>query len=98
LYRMLCLKNPYVFYGLQQIDHITFSFINITLDAAKGVAWAKCQELLKSSPWFLEHGTLSKSQDPEWSPNGGIELIYGSLPRHVLGRAVFCSFEDEISF
>lgn len=90
LYRMLCLKNPYVYYGLQQIDHITFSFINITLDAAKGVAWAKCQELLKCSPWFLEHGTLSKSQDPTWSPNGGIELIYGSLPRHVLGRAVFC--------
>lgn len=98
MYRMMCLKNPYVYYGLQQIDHITFSFINITMDAAKGVAWAKCQELLKCSPWFLEHGTLSKSQDPEWQPNGGIELIYGSLPRHIIGRAVFASFEDEISF
>ena len=98
MYRMLCLKDPYVYYGLQRIDHITFSFINITLDAARGVAWAKCQELLKLSPWFLEHGTLSKSNDPQWQPNGGIELVAGSQPRHILGRAVFGSFEDEISF
>ena len=98
MYRMLCLKDPYVHYGLQRIDHITFSFINITLDAARGVAWAKCQELLKLSPWFLEHGTLSKSNDPQWSPNGGIELVAGSMPRHILGRAVFGSFEDEVSF
>lgn len=38
LYRMLCLKDPYKHYGLQPIDLITFSFINITKDAAKGVA------------------------------------------------------------
>ena len=43
LYRMMCLKNPYLHYGLQDIDLITFAFINITLDAAKGVAWDKCQ-------------------------------------------------------
>ena len=101
LYRMLCLKDPYKHYGLQPIDHITFSFINITLDAAKGVAWAKCQELLQTSPWFLENGVINKSTaNPIWSPKpeSGIELIVGSQPRHVLGRAVFASFEDEISF
>jgi hypothetical protein len=38
LYRMMCLKDPYIHFGLQPIDKITFSFINITLDAAKGVA------------------------------------------------------------
>jgi hypothetical protein len=38
LYRMLCLKDPYLFYGLQPIDKITFSMLNITLDTAKGVA------------------------------------------------------------
>lgn len=98
LYRMLCLKDPYKFYGLQPIDLITFSFINITKDAAKGVAWNKCQQLVQMSPWFMEHGTVNKADNPEWQPNGGIELIYGSLPRHIIGRAVFCSFEDEISF
>lgn len=98
LYRMLCLKDPYIHYGLQPIDLITFSFINITMDAAKGVAWNKCQQIVQSSPWFMAHGTVSKGLEPEWQPNGGIELIYGSLPRHIIGRAVFCSFEDEVSF
>jgi hypothetical protein len=37
LYRMLCLKDPYTFFGLQPIDKITFSMLNVTLDAAQGV-------------------------------------------------------------
>lgn len=98
LYRMMCLKDPYVFYGLQPIDKITFSFINITLDAAKGVAWSKCQELVQNSPWFMEHGSLNMSNNPVWSPEGNIELIYGSMNRHIIGRAVFCSMEDEVNF
>ena len=56
LYRMLCLKDPYLHYGLQPIDKITFSLLNITIDAAKGVAWDKMQSLLQSSPWFMDHG------------------------------------------
>ena len=43
LHRMLCLKDPYLYYGLQPIDKITFSFINVTIDAAKGVGWDKIQ-------------------------------------------------------
>lgn len=38
LYRMLCLKDPYGYYGLMPMDKITFSMLNITIDAAKGVA------------------------------------------------------------
>ena len=98
LYSMMCLKDPYLHYGLQSIDKITFSFLNITKEAAKGVAWTKCQELLQMSPWFMERGRVSQSLNPEWQPKENIELLYGSQPRHVIGRAVFCSFEDEISF
>lgn len=98
LYRMLCLKNPYVHYGLQETDLITFAFMNITLDAAKGVAWDKCQQMIQRSPWFMERGTLSKSVNPVWVPPKGIELITGSMPRHIIGRAVFACFLDEISF
>lgn len=101
LYRILCLKDPYVYYGLQPIDKITFAFINITLDDARGVAWSKLQGLVKLSPWFLRNGKLSKSDDPEWSPdseNTHIELICGSLPRHFIGRALKFAFMDEISF
>lgn len=98
LYRMMCLKDPYLHYGLQPIDKITFAFMNITMDAAKGVAWDKCQQLLQSSPWFMERGTVSRSLNPEWSPPKGIELLYGSQSRHIIGRAVFWAFFDEVSF
>ena len=98
LYRMLCLKNPYIYYGLQPIDLITFAVINITMDAAKGVAWSKIQSLIQSSEWFMKRGSITKSEFPEWKPPKGIELIYGSQPRHIIGRAVFWCFEDEISF
>lgn len=89
LYRMLCLKNPYVYYGLQPIDKITFAFMNITLDASKGVAWDKMQQLLQTSEWFMEKGTVTGTVNQEWHPPKGIELIAGSLSRHIIGRAVF---------
>lgn len=98
LYKMLCLKDPYLYYGLQPIDKITFALINITLDASRGVAWDKIQQLIQASPWFLEHGTLKGTSNIEWQPNKNIELIPGSLPRHIIGRAVFSAFMDEVSF
>lgn len=98
LYRMLCLKDPYLHYGLQPIDKITFAFMNITLDASKGVAWDKCQQLLQSSPWFMSKGTLSGTTNITWNPPKGIELIAGSLSRHIIGRALFWAFFDEVSF
>lgn len=98
LYRMLCLKDPYVYYGLQPIDKITFAVMNITLDASKGVAWDKLQQLLQSSDWFLSKGTVRGDINVEWSPSKNIELIAGSLSRHIIGRAVFSAFFDEISF
>ena len=41
LYRLLCLKDPYLYYGLQPIDKITISLMNITIENAKGVALDK---------------------------------------------------------
>ena len=98
LYRMMCLKDPYLHYGLQPIDKITFAFMNITLDASKGVAWDKCQQLLQKSPWFMERGKVTGTTNEVWNPPKGIELIAGSLSRHIIGRAVFWAFFDEISF
>lgn len=98
LYRMLCLKDPYIYYGLQPIDKITFAVMNITLDASKGVAWDKMQQLLQSSEWFLSRGTVRGDINVEWSPSKNIELIAGSLSRHIIGRAVYSAFFDEVSF
>lgn len=99
LYRMLCLKDPYAYYSLQPIDKITFSMLNVTLDAAQGVGWDKMQQLLQSSDWFMSHGVMNASRtNPQWQPPKGIELIFGSSNRHVVGRALFCNFSDEVNF
>ena len=90
LYRMLCLKDPYLYYGLQPIDKITFSLINVTIEAAKGVAWDKLQQLVQSSPWFMSHGKMSGRTDIIWTPDKRIELVVGSSNNAVIGRAVFC--------
>ena len=95
LYRMLCLKDPYLFYGLQPVDLITFAFMNITIDAAEGVAWNKAQQLLQASPWFMSKGTISGTTNPTWKPPKGIELIAGSLQRHIIGRAVFSCLDGD---
>lgn len=50
LYRLLCLKDPYVYYGLQSIDKLTISFMNITLENAKGVALDKLNQFVLQSP------------------------------------------------
>lgn len=95
LYRMLCLKDPYVYYGLQPIDKITFAVMNITLDASKGVAWDKMQQLIQSSEWFLSRGSVRGDINVEWSPSKNIELIAGSLSRHIIGRAVFSCLDGD---
>ena len=99
LYRMLCLKDPYTYYGLQPIDKITFSMLNVTLEAAQGVGWDKMQQLLQSSDWFMARGNLNASRtNPQWQPPKGIELVFGSSNRHVVGRALFSNFSDEVNF
>ena len=95
LYRMLCLKDPYLHYGLMPTDLITFAVMNITMDAAKGVAWDKIQSLIQSSSWFMSHGSVTRSDTPEWKPPKGIELIYGSLSRHIIGRAVYWCLDGD---
>ena len=99
LYRMLCLKDPYAYYGMTPIDKLTFSMLNCTIDAAKGVAWDKAQQMLQISPWFMDHGNLNMSRtNPQWQPPKGIEMIFGSNNNHVIGRALFCNISDEVNF
>ena len=94
LYRLLCLKDPYNFYGMQPIDKITISLINVTEEAAKGVAWDKMQQLIQMSPWFMEHGSVSGRTNIKWEPNKRIELVIGSNNNAIIGRALFANFTD----
>jgi len=49
LYRLLCLKDPYLYYGMQPIDKISISLMNITIENAKGVALDKMNQLILAS-------------------------------------------------
>ena len=98
LHRLLCLKDPYNFYGMQPIDKITISLINVTEEAAKGVAWDKMQQLVQLSPWFMEHGSVSGRSNIVWTPNKRIELVIGSNNNAVVGRALYANFTDEVNF
>lgn len=98
LYRLLCLKNPYTYYGVMESDLITFAVMNTTLDASRGVAWDKLQQLIQTSEWFMTHGKVSGREYSEWRPPDGIELLAGSRVNHIRGKAIFNAFLDEINF
>lgn len=98
LYRLLCLKDPYLYYGLQPIDKITISLMNITLENAKGVALDKMNQMILSSEWFLAHGEMSGTVNLEYRPQKHIELITASSNNQVIGRAIFGNFTDEVNF
>lgn len=98
LYRLLCLRDPYLYYGLQPIDKISISLMNITIENAKGVALDKMNQMLLSSEWFMQHGKMSGISNLEYIPEKHIELITASSNNQVIGRAIFGNFTDEVNF
>jgi len=97
LYRMMCLRDPSVYYGIMSTDTISFAVINITLEASKGVAWDKFQNLIQSSGWFMNHGKMAGINKPEWVPDTQykIDLICGSQPRHFIGKALYWCLDGD---
>lgn len=98
LYRLLCLKDPYLYYGMQPIDKITISLMNITIENAKGVALDKMNQMIMSSNWFMAHGKMKGESNLEFVPDKHIELITASSNNQVIGRAVFANFSDEVNW
>ena len=98
LYRLLCLKDPYLYYGMQPIDKISISLMNITLENAKGVALDKMNQMILASEWFMSHGKMSGTTNLNFTPDKHIELITASSNNQVIGRALFANFTDEVNF
>ena len=96
LYRLLCLRDPYLYYGLQPIDKISISFLNVTIDAALGVGCDKFNQMILSSEWFMSHGEMRGTTNLNYIPNKHIENIAGSSNNQVIGRAIFCLAGDTL--
>lgn len=98
MYRVMCLKDPHVYFNLKPTEQIAFAFMNITETLAYDIGVTKFQNTVQLSPWFMQRGTLSGKKEVIWNPPDYINIIVGSQPRHVIGQAVLCAFFDEISF
>lgn len=100
LYRLMCLRNPQDYFSLKSVTNISVFFFNITQTLAKGVAFKEFNSTLSVSPWFMDHGKMSKSESyPTYIPEGGmIEVTYGSDASHALGKASFVVVFDEVNF
>ena len=98
LYRLLCLRDPYLYYGLQPIDKISISLMNITLENAKGVALDKMNQMLLSSEWFMSHGEMRGETNLNYLPSKHIELIVASSNNQVVGRCLMGNFSDEVNW
>lgn len=90
LYRLLCLKDPYQYYGMQSIDKLSISLMNITLENARGVALDKLNQMILASEWFLAHGEMRGTTNLKYYPEKHIELITASSNNQIIGRALFC--------
>lgn len=108
LYRILCLKNPIEYFHLKATEKIVFAFMNIKLALAEEIATTKFQNTIKSSPWFLAHGTLEGRTKKVWVPrkyvneNGeeqeAIDIKIGSQADDLIGLPIYYAFFDEVSF
>ena len=100
LYKLMCMRDPQLFFGKKDISKFSILFFNVTKELAAGVAFREFNDLLKSSPWFNEHGTFSKSdRNFYYIPEGGrIFIDYGSSGAHALGQQIFASVMDECNF
>lgn len=98
LYKLLCLRNPQQYYGLQGSSEIVFAFFNVNLDLSFGVAYKKFQSILMESPWFLDHGKIYGRQDKNkyYQPDKKIKFRIGSQEGHGLGQDIFCLSGDTI--
>lgn len=96
LYRLMCLRDPQEYFQKKDVSKFSLLFFNVTKDLARGVAYREFNDTLKTSPWFNDRGTFSKSeQNFYYIPDGGkIVIDYGSDASHALGQQVFCVTGD----
>jgi hypothetical protein len=53
MYRVMCLKDPHVYFNLKPTEQIAFAFMNITETLAYDIGVTKFQNTVQLSPWFM---------------------------------------------
>ena len=103
MYKLLCLKNPYEYYGISNsIDKFAFSILAPTLGQGSSVAFAKFLGMINTSPFFKAVKATPKSKSSVSEEGVGIAdfmvVHTGSNMNHLLGKLNFFGVMDEVSF
>lgn len=98
LYRLMCLKNPQLFYNKPIGKPIVFLFFNNNLTLAENVLLKPFIEMLMASPWFMERGTITGREHLKYNSKKNIQLLAGSKSTHAIGMDVFAGLMDEVNF
>lgn len=98
LYRLMCLKNPQLFYNKPVSKPIVFLLFNNNLTLAENVLLKPFVEMLSSSPWFMERGQITGREHIRYKAKKNIDILPGSRSSHAIGMDVFAGLMDEVNF
>jgi len=97
-YRLLCLKNPQLFYNKPMTKPIVILFFNNTKELAEKVLLRPFVEMVMQSPWFMENGKITGREHLNYIPHKNVRFEAGSRSSHALGQDIFAGIIDEINF
>ena len=95
-YKLMCLRNPRQYFGLEGNGPISIAFLNNTIQLSKGVAYDKFMTTISTSPWFLDRGEIRGTVNLRYKPEKNIEFVLGSSSDQIIGRDIFCLTGDTL--
>lgn len=97
IYKLLCLKNPSLYYGLITSEPISIALFNITEELAFDVTFRKFKGYMELSPWFMSRVDYNRTGSWIELPKN-LRILLGSRATHALGNAVIGGIMDEVDF
>lgn len=92
LYKLMLYRDPHRYFGKKAISKFTLGFANLTKELALSVGFREFNDTLKASKWFMDHGTVTRSdRNFYYLPEGdNIEIIPASDGAQLLGKQLWC--------
>ena len=102
LHSMLCLRDPFEYFGLVRAQPITLLFFSLSKDLSQVGLFKGFNELLLHSPWFRERGIMGGGSRHQYLrfPHKNIDYSLGApkVPgQGIVGRNIITGGLDEIS-
>lgn len=98
IYRILCLKNPWKYFGLASGGKLAIPFFNLTKTLGASTSYQLLHSYMTNSSWFLKHGHIRGKEDI-WLDIPIFEYILASPYARgfgTLGQNVITGIMDEV--